>query len=257
MSTTRTAAAMAGALEPFPVITLPEVLAEAALQVRVDRKYLVPLETFVELTARLRATFAALWIDGRCSFRYESVYFDTADHELYRQHLQGRRRRYKLRTRAYLDSGECSLEIKLKGARSETIKSRVDYPLPDRARLTPPAWDFVTERLQTEYGVPPEPRLGPALATTYRRSTLVDPVGHARLTCDTDLRFSAPGHSVQVRPDVVLVESKTAGRAGTADDVLRELGVRPISVSKYCVAVALLNPRLRANPWHRTLQLFR
>ncbi|GAA0604526.1 VTC domain-containing protein [Kribbella sandramycini] len=244
-------------MEALPTITLPEVLAEAALQVRVDRKYLLPLETFVELAARLQGTFAALRIDDQTAFRYESVYFDTAEHELYRQHLQRRRRRYKLRTRAYLDSGECSLELKLKGGRSETIKSRVGYPLADRGRLNPDAWNFVAERLHAEYGVRPEPGLAPALKTTYRRSTLVDPTGHARLTCDVDLRFTDARHSVQARPDVVLVESKTAGRAGVADQVLRELGARTIQVSKYCVAVALLNPRLRANPWHRTLQLFR
>ena len=64
------------------------------------------------------------------------------------------------------------------------------------------------------------------------------------------------GKSIEVLPDTVLVESKTAGRAGVADRVLRELQVRPIHVSKYCVAAALLNPGLRSNPWHRTVRLF-
>jgi hypothetical protein len=32
------------------------------------------------------------------------------------------------------------------------------------------------------------------------------------------------------------------------------MGVRPISISKYCVAVALLHRDLAANRWNRTLR---
>ncbi|MEV0287622.1 polyphosphate polymerase domain-containing protein [Kribbella sp. NPDC050820] len=252
--TRRTHAAMTGALAQLAPITLDEVLAEAALQTRVDRKYLVPIATFVELVTRLRHRFAVLEIDGQRTFRYESVYFDTPSHGLYRQHVQRRRYRYKVRTRSYLDSGECSFEVKLKGNRSETVKSRMPYPLEDRARLTGPAREFLAEQLRTAYGVGVIDRLQPALTTTYRRSTLVDRIEHARMTCDIDLRFFDRDAVVDVLPDTVLVESKTAGRAGAADLVLRDLQVRPIQVSKYCVAAALLNPQLRANPWHRTLR---
>ncbi|MFI7063085.1 polyphosphate polymerase domain-containing protein [Kribbella sp. NPDC050124] len=252
--TRRTHAAMTGALAQLAPITLEEVLAEASLQTRVDRKYLVPIATFVELVTRLRHRFAVLEIDGQRTFRYESVYFDTPSHGLYRQHVQRRRYRYKVRTRSYLDSGECSFEVKLKGNRSETVKSRMPYPLEDRARLTGPAREFLAEQLRTAYGVGVIDRLQPALTTTYRRSTLVDRVEHARMTCDIDLRFFDRDAAVDVLPNTVLVESKTSGRAGAADLVLRDLQVRPIQVSKYCVAAALLNPQLRANPWHRTLR---
>ena len=43
----RLLAAMTGALAQLPPMTLDEVLAEAELQTRVDRKYLVPIGTFV------------------------------------------------------------------------------------------------------------------------------------------------------------------------------------------------------------------
>lgn len=250
----RLVAATTGALAQLPPITLDEVLAEAELQTRVDRKYLVPIDTFVELMSRLRDRFAALAINGQRSFRYESVYFDTPSLGLYHQHLQRRRYRYKVRTRSYLDSGECSFEVKLKGNRSETVKARMPYPLADRARLTEPAWEFLDEQVRTAYGIAVGEQLQPALTTTYRRSTLVDRVDRARMTCDVNLRFADGRSAVEVLPDSVLVESKTAGRAGVADLVLRDLLVRPIQVSKYCAAAALLNPQLRANPWHRTLR---
>ena len=54
----------------------------------------------------------------------------------------------------------------------------------------------------------------------------------------------------------VLVETKLPGRHGDADIALRSLGLRPVEMSKYCVAVALLHPGIRRNPWHRTLQRY-
>jgi hypothetical protein len=52
------------------------------------------------------------------------------------------------------------------------------------------------------------------------------------------------------------VETKRQGPIGEADVALRSLGLRPIELSKYCLAVALLHPGIRANPWHRTLQRY-
>jgi hypothetical protein len=131
------------------------------------------------------------------------------------------------------------------------------YALEDRARLTPAGRAFLTERLQTEYGVQADASaLQPVLSTTYQRSTLVDLTGHARLTCDIDLRFANPDHHIDAPPSAVLVESKTTGRAGLADNILRSLNLRPLQLSKYCLAAALLNPHLPTNPHHRTLRHF-
>lgn len=54
----------------------------------------------------------------------------------------------------------------------------------------------------------------------------------------------------------VLVESKSVDGAGEADRMLRRLGVRPVSVSKYCVGIAGLRPEVAANPWRTTLQRY-
>ena len=71
-------------------------------------------------------------MDGRRTFGYESVYFDTPELSTYRAHLQRRRQRFKARTRTYTDTGLCMFEVKLTGARGETVKQRV--PHPERAR---------------------------------------------------------------------------------------------------------------------------
>lgn len=94
------------------------------------------------------------------------------------------------------------------------------------------------------------------MTTAYRRTTLVDLQRGTRLTCDVDLTCSAGG-KVAVGPSRhVLVETKHHDPYGDADIALRSLGLRPIELSKYCVAVALLHPGLRRNPWHRTLQRY-
>lgn len=233
-------------------IGLDEVLDVAGLQTRTDRKYLVTGEQYGEMLAELGRRFRALQIGERRSFRYESVYFDTPLLELFHAHRQGRRRRYKVRTRTYLDSDESMFEVKLEGARGSTIKERLPYDPADRARITGEAQAFVERILAEQYALRPA-RLRPALSTAYTRSTLVDPVGGSRLTCDVDLVCEGP-EGVRRGPDLVLVESKSASGKSPADRALAEMGVRPVQLSKYCVGVALLHPHLAANRWNRLLR---
>ena len=85
-------------------IGLDELMELAELQTRVDRKYFVPADVFHRSIGEIADELRVLDIDGRRTFGYESVYFDTPDMETYRAHLQRRRRRFKARTRTYTDS---------------------------------------------------------------------------------------------------------------------------------------------------------
>ena len=97
----------------------------------------------------------------------------------------------------------------------------------------------------------------PTLVTNYRRTTFVTRSGEARLTCDSGLVCQDLSNEVRDTGTHVLVESKSGGQGGSAADrILRDLGVRPVSVSKYCVAVAALHPELPSNPWHQTLRRY-
>lgn len=233
-------------------IALPEVLATASLQQRVDRKYLLTADQFTALAATLHRDFRVLDIDGRRLHGYESAYFDTPDLACYRDHRQGRRRRYKVRSRLYTDSADHLVEVKLEGPRGRTDKRR--WPRPSGAsprELDPDARRFVSLVLDA-YGVDRAPDLRRSLVTSYRRATLVDPVAGARLTLDVDLVFSHRDRQ-HLGPDRVLVESKSTG-ASAADAALARLGIRPMSMSKYCVGLALTRPDLPANRWSRVLR---
>jgi hypothetical protein len=247
-------AAAAGMVDP---IGLDELMALAELQTRVDRKYFVPAEVFRRLIGELAGDLQVLEIDGRRSFGYESVYFDTPHLDTYRAHLQRRRRRFKARTRTYTDSGLTMFEVKLVGNRGETVKQRLPYPAEHRADLTEEALSYLGATLYRAYHQDLPAGLRASLVTTYRRTTFVSRSGEARLTCDVGLTCRDLHHEVRDTGTHVLVESKSGGQAGSAADrILRELGVRPASVSKYCVAVAALHPELPSNPWHQTLRRY-
>ncbi len=230
-------------------VSLDEVMEVAGLQTRLEKKYLLTPEEFVALADELEG-FRVLQIDGQRLFGYESAYFDSPDLELFRAHRQGRRLRYKVRTRTYLDSGESLFEVKLKGGRGQTVKLRLPYKFEDRSRITGEAQDFLEDALLDNYHVRP-PKLVPSLTTRYSRATFVDLTDGARLTCDIDLACTAQDDTKQ-GPDLILVESKSTG-SGRADDILAGMGVRPVSVSKYCIGIALTNPEMPANKWNRML----
>ena len=231
-------------------VSLDEVMEVAGLQTRQEKKYLLTPEQFVELSRQI-ADLRVLQIDGKRLFSYESVYFDSPDLALFRAHRQGRRQRYKVRTRTYLDSGESLFEVKLKGGRGETVKQRLPYRFEDRNHISGSAEDFLEDALHDQYDVEP-PALDVSLTTRYSRATFVDVRDGARLTCDIDLACTADDET-EHGPDLILVESKSTG-SGRADEVLAAMGVRPESISKYCIGIALTNPEVPANKWNRMLR---
>lgn len=251
-STSATAQLMSRSLSDgtptLETISLNELNGVAALQSRVDRKYLLDDDALQRVVCGLANGARLLEIDGQSQFDYSSVYFDTPDRTLYLAAAYGRRRRFKVRTRHYEDSGLCLLEVKQK-ARGRTVKTRLPYEPADRQQLTTPGRAYVNS-------VTDQPdicdRLQPVLTTRYRRQTLVDLQSRTRLTIDTDLRCTSDT-SATASLDMAVVETKTAGAAGPADRLLWSLGIRPVRISKFGTALAALNPQLPSNRWQRAV----
>jgi hypothetical protein len=238
-------------LEVIVPVGLAELDATAALLTRRDRKYLVPEAVAAELVERLSGSARVLEIDGRRTFRYESVYFDTPDAAAYLLAARRRPRRFKVRTRSYLDAGRCLLEVKTRDPRGRTVKERAEHPLDIRSRLEPVDLAFVGacpligERSR---------ELEPALTTAFRRSTILLEGSAARLTIDTELVARTPdGRSVSL-DGMAIVETKAAGPPSDADRQLWSLGLRPTRVSKFGTSLAALRPELPANKWTRALR---
>mgnify|MGYP002737408208 CR=1 FL=1 len=236
-------------------ITLDELVADAALLTRVDRKYAMTVEDAQQALSALPAQTRVLTIDDQRAFSYESFYFDTPDLLSYRMAALGRRRRFKLRTRAYVDSEDAFLELKTRGARSATVKERIGYAFDERDALTADGREYAVEGLQG-LGIarPEELPLQPTLATRYRRTTLLAPDGGGRATIDTDLSWQLADGTVMTVPDLVIVETKSGQRTGVIDRMLWAHGIRPTTISKYGTGLAALRPDLPSNKWARVLR---
>ena len=247
--------------ERLTATTLEDLNASAGLLTRIDRKYLVASDTAQGVIDALAERALVLDIDGRRCFSYASTYFDTPELGSYFQAAHKRRRRFKIRTRSYLDSGLTFLEVKTRGPRGATIKQRMDYRAADADHLTPEGLGFIADCLAPLSGSVRDARrvarsLKPVMSTTYRRTTLHLPDDGARATIDTDLAWAAlaprPGAPREAGPFAV-VETKNPARRCPADRYLWTRGHRPSRISKYATGMAALHPGLPANKWHRLL----
>jgi hypothetical protein len=236
-------------LEP---IGLAELVDAAALTTRVDRKYALDRRAAAALLRCLDPATRVLELDGARALAYESVYFDTPDLLSYRMAAHARRRRFKLRTRSYLDSEQSYLEVKTRGARSTTVKERIEYGLGDRDVLTPDGREYAETALDGIVAHPEELELEPTLVTRYQRTTLYLPRSGSRATIDTGLSFE--GDRTLRTPDLVIIETKSGSRASDLDRLLWAQGHRPASLSKFGTGLAALRPELPSNKWARVLR---
>ena len=237
------------AIHRLPAVSLAELNEEAALLTRIDRKYVIAsaeLDPVITGIPGLRV----LEIDGRRSSRYESTYLDTVDLDSWTSSAHQRRRRWKVRTRTYADTGERWLEVKTRGSRGATVKERLPHDGIPEISDASGAW--VRDRLGAAHVHDVDPSgLVATLHTSYLRTTLLLAAGAGRATIDRDLRWVS-GHGAAEVGDVLVVETKSATtRPGPLDRRLWELGHRPTRISKYGTGLALLTPELQRNRWHR------
>lgn len=171
-----------------------------------------------------------------------------------------RRRRYKVRTRSYLDSELAFLEVKTRGPRGHTVKKRLAYDFAQAARmeLSREGRFWVAERLEAAQcfdGVVRVDSLVPVLSGTYTRSTLLMAEGQGRATIDTDLNWDSWGRELQA-PHIAIIETKSGAAPSELDRLLWANRIRPSRISKYATAMALLTPDLQTNRWTRVIDRF-
>lgn len=243
LETDRTAAL--AQLEP---ISLDE-MAGVALLDRRETKYLFHEDRLPELLEALVGAYRVLEIDGNRLNHYRTLYFDTSDFALFRRHQAGGRNRYKVRSRAYLDTDVSFLEVKHKVNKDRTRKKRLstaDFVDELSAR---PVLDFLRANLPAN-----EWQLEPKLWNGYRRITLVSRRAPERVTLDLNLQFTARGESI-VLPGLVVAEVKRSENAGSPFiEAMRERAIRSGGFSKYCVGVSLLYGEVKHNRLKPTLR---
>lgn len=210
----------------------------AALMNRVDTKFLVPVESLAQCFGGLTGQYTALQSEGRRQMAYDTLYYDTADRQHYRDHHNGKLNRLKVRIRQYQDSGHAFLEIKRKNNKGRTIKDR-RYLGQERPGL------LQLRYLMNDLLGLPATRMSPALFVQYHRATLMSYCACERVTVDTGLTFvSAINGCGQTLNGLAVLELKAGSRGleSPVFDRLKALGCRPVSFSKYCIGTALLEP---------------
>ena len=257
LTTTASLAPLDRATQLLPTISLEELNALAALQTRRDRKYVLAPGMASELVAWLASLDSqeearVLEIDGNRSSLYDSLYLDTPDMSCYRMAVQKNRRRFKVRRRTYVDSGQSFLEVKTKSASAQTVKNRVEW---DTLEMEQRASEFIGECLAPRVDARTL-QLEPALRTCYRRTTIHLATSNMRLTIDQDLRWITADGSATAHSDAVIVETKSPGHASNADRYLWAAGYRPLPSSKYAAGIALFHPELPRERWSRTIDRY-
>lgn len=227
-----------------------DLLEQRKLLRRVDTKFLVSASSLEALLGELDVHYGILYAGEASVASYETLYFDTPEVRCFHDHRRGKRSRFKVRVRHYIDRKVTYLEIKTKTNRNVTIKKRVRRAFRDNALA-----DEDREFIQLNSGLSGEEML-PQLWTNFRRISLVGLSTNERVTIDLDLSF-ARNEELRSLPGVVIVEVKQSpfNRRTPIMKILRALGRRPVSMSKYCTATGLTRTDVRTSRFSETFKI--
>ncbi|WP_416395557.1 polyphosphate polymerase domain-containing protein [Allohahella sp. A8] len=243
-------AIISGTLNGFCGHSLSEQ-GRVVLMDRVDIKFLVPLALLESCLTGLRQELTTLDLDGRRTFDYDTLYFDTPERRLFLDHHNGKLNRFKVRLRHYRQSRITFLEIKQKTNRLRTVKARTLLS----AEASPAS--TIATFLKGQPALPAA-RMQPALFVQYQRATLINPAGSERITVDTGLAFHSPDRRRSVAlPGLAIVEIKSDRQAAHSPmhERLLEMGCRAVPFSKYCVGSSLLfGTELKTNQFKPVLR---
>lgn len=248
-------------LSNYQGITLSQ-MQRVSLMRRIDTKFVCAASLLPTLLNEASKAYFAQEIDGRRSARYYTLYYDTPRLDMYLAHLHDHANRQKLRVRSYVDSDLSFLEIKTKNNHGETRKKRVqehaftpltpDYGLRFGNGRDEAADTFIEQVLRYE-----AKDLKPTLENNFRRITLVDYAMTERVTIDFNLCFHNLINDERLSmPNIVIIETKrSATSQSKLTPVLRHLGIRQASFSKYAIGMALTDPGLSRNRFKQRIRL--
>jgi len=230
---------MLAALNQFQSVDLTG-LDRVKLMNRIDQKFMLPESQLNELLLEILPHYTVLEINGKREFAYDSLYYDTGNMDLYRDHHNGKPNRVKVRKRDYLDTNTSYFEIKrkIKGYRTEKYRVRTamnntigkeEHELLEKQDLT-------------------HLHLIPSLKIHYRRITLAGIQVSERITIDRALAFEN-SDGIEQLDGIFIIEVKQdqVKRESPIIKALRKRRNRPFGISKYALGVVLLRLNSKTN----------
>src|SRR5690349_10066554 len=97
------------------------------LQDRVDTKFMFKENILEMILKGMLNDYRILEVANHRYSNYETLYFDTDDFSLYRQHHNGKLNRFKFRSRKYVESDLHFFEVKFKSNKGRTVKERIKH----------------------------------------------------------------------------------------------------------------------------------
>ena len=237
-------------LNGFTPITLQE-MDSVKLMDRTDTKYVFKSSQLPLFLEQLKDNYRVLDVNGNRISRYESLYFDTQNFDLYHCHHRGKPNRFKIRFRKYVESDLNFFEIKFKNNKGRTIKDRVkqkqiDNFILDKAQL------LLKEKtsLQSE-------NLKAKLWVNYSRITLVNKNSPERVTIDIDLTFKNAEQDKTIHNLVIAEVKQDKALVSAFIKLMKKHHIRQGSISKYCYGVISLFNKIKHNNFKPNLILLK
>lgn len=216
---------------------------EVKLLNRTDTKYILSINDLVKVLPELTPYYTCLEVENVRASSYKTLYFDTNDKQFYHHHHNGKPNRFKVRMRQYVESNLTFLEIKHK------VKGRTDK---SRIKISDFSEEFTQEQKQfIDKILGTHSDLKPQLWNMFKRVTFVNKSIKERLTIDVDLSFKLMNNDDKTwtKSQLVIAEVKqeNINRESKFMQLCKENGIRPSSISKYCLGTSVLVNSVKRN----------
>ena len=221
---------------------------KVALLDRLDTKFVFKSEMLPDVLEKMKIYYRVLDINGTRINKYETLYYDTPDFELYLKHYYGRVNRHKVRFRKYVGSALSYFEIKFKNNKGRTLKSRVKRPDIEQT-IQDKSEKLLKEKTPYQSG-----NLSPILWNNFYRITFVSKTAPERLTIDLDLQFKNNDILVEL-PKLIIAELKhnRSSVPSSFISIMKQSKIKQDSISKYCLGVLALFKNIKRNNFKRNL----
>lgn len=208
---------------------------------RIDTKFVFNSSELITILNQLPTNYKILEVKGNKVSKYESLYFDTPNFDLYHKHQTGKLNRFKIRFRKYVESNLNFFEVKFKNNKGRTIKTRVKQEQIGEV-IQNQAQELLNEK--TSYI---SSDLEPKIWVNYSRITLVNKNSPERVTIDLNLHF-VKDEQVKYIDNLVVAEVKQ-DKLGTSPfiKIMKRSHIRRGSISKYCFGIITFFEKIKHN----------
>ncbi len=237
-------------IKNFETISLDE-MDSVSLMKRVDTKFLINRKKLESIFSSLYPHYKILKVNDVIKSKYSSSYFDTANYKFFLDHHNGKLNRAKVRFREYVHSKTSFLEVKRKNQKGVTIKKRMKVERPSQ-ELNIEQKKYISDILDKKQ------ELIYCHSNSFFRLTLVNKYSKERITLDFDLEFKKDGKTISNKTNniaIIEIKQEKLNRNSFFYNLMKENGVRPSSMSKYCIGTSLLNQSLKANRFKKNFRI--